>query len=126
MTAEVNAPATTTPGRVLVTGGASGLGAAVVDAVLKAGGTPVVLDRDISNVSAVKAFEVDVADRAAVEAAVKEAARLQASAIGPEVGTPEARAALNKRVGPGDHWCDAATGLTGLAGLVMLLWIWFG
>ncbi len=39
------------PGRVLVTGGASGLGAAVVDAVLKAGGTPVVLDRDISSVS---------------------------------------------------------------------------
>ncbi|MBA4101876.1 MAG: short-chain dehydrogenase, partial [Arthrobacter sp.] len=74
MTAEVNAPATTTPGRVLVTGGASGLGAAVVDAVLKAGGTPVVLDRDISSVSAVKAFEVDVSDRAAVEAAVKEAA----------------------------------------------------
>ena len=70
MTAEVNVPGTTTPGRVLVTGGASGLGAAVVDAVLKAGGTPVVLDRDISNVSAVKAFEVDVADRAAVEAVV--------------------------------------------------------
>jgi NADP-dependent 3-hydroxy acid dehydrogenase YdfG len=69
MTAELNSP-----GRVLVTGGASGLGAAVVDAVLKAGGTPVVLDRDISNVSAVKAFEVDVADRQAVEAAVKEAA----------------------------------------------------
>jgi len=69
MTAESNSP-----GRVLVTGGASGLGAAVVDAVLKAGGTPVVLDRDISNVSAVKAFEVDVADRQAVEAAVKEAA----------------------------------------------------
>jgi NADP-dependent 3-hydroxy acid dehydrogenase YdfG len=64
----------TSPGRVLVTGGASGLGAAVVDAVLKAGGTPVVLDRDISNVSAVKAFEVDVSDRQAVEAAVKEAA----------------------------------------------------
>ena len=35
-------------GRVLVTGGGSGLGAAVVDAVLEAGGTPVVLDRDIS------------------------------------------------------------------------------
>jgi NADP-dependent 3-hydroxy acid dehydrogenase YdfG len=62
------------PGRVLVTGGASGLGAAVVDAVLKAGGTPVVLDRDISNVSAVKAFEVDVADRLAVEEAVRQAA----------------------------------------------------
>ena len=62
------------PGRVLVTGGASGLGAAVVDAVLKAGGTPVVLDRDISNVSAVKAFEVDVSDRQAVEEAVRQAA----------------------------------------------------
>jgi NADP-dependent 3-hydroxy acid dehydrogenase YdfG len=62
------------PGRVLVTGGASGLGAAVVDAVLKAGGTPVVLDRDISGVSAVKAFEVDVSDRKAVEEAVRQAA----------------------------------------------------
>ncbi|MDE8668643.1 SDR family NAD(P)-dependent oxidoreductase [Pseudarthrobacter sp. H3Y2-7] len=62
------------PGRVLVTGGGSGLGAAVVDAVLKAGGTPVVLDRDISTVSGVKAFEVDVADRAAVEQTVREAA----------------------------------------------------
>ncbi|MBT2537378.1 SDR family oxidoreductase [Arthrobacter sp. ISL-69] len=61
-------------GRVLVTGGASGLGAAVVDAVLKAGGTPVVLDRDIRNVSAAKAFEVDVADRRAVSEAVREAA----------------------------------------------------
>ena len=35
------------PGRVLVTGGASGLGAATVARVLDAGGTPVVLDRDI-------------------------------------------------------------------------------
>ncbi len=59
---------------MLVTGGASGLGAAVVDAVLKAGGTPVVLDRDIRNVSAAKAIEVDVADRQAVTAAVQEAA----------------------------------------------------
>jgi 2-dehydro-3-deoxy-L-rhamnonate dehydrogenase (NAD+) len=32
-------------GTVLVTGGASGLGAAVADAILEAGGTPVVLDR---------------------------------------------------------------------------------
>jgi NADP-dependent 3-hydroxy acid dehydrogenase YdfG len=69
MTAE-----STRPGRVLVAGGASGLGAAVVDAVLKAGGTPVVLDRDISSVSAVKAFEVDVSDRKAVEEAVRQAA----------------------------------------------------
>ena len=54
MTADSNPTAANSPGRVLVTGGASGLGAAVVDAVLKAGGTPVVLDRDISTVSAVK------------------------------------------------------------------------
>ncbi|MDQ0770837.1 NADP-dependent 3-hydroxy acid dehydrogenase YdfG [Pseudarthrobacter defluvii] len=74
MTAEPTATASTTPGRVLVTGGASGLGAAVVEAVLRSGGTPVVLDRDISSVSGVKAFEVDVADRAAVEQAVREAA----------------------------------------------------
>jgi NAD(P)-dependent dehydrogenase (short-subunit alcohol dehydrogenase family) len=61
-------------GRVLITGGASGLGAAVVDAVLKAGGTPVVLDRDISKVSAAKAYAVDVADRHAVSEAVRQAA----------------------------------------------------
>ncbi|KQQ99832.1 short-chain dehydrogenase [Arthrobacter sp. Leaf141] len=73
MTAE-NLTARRSPGRVLVTGGASGLGAAVVSAVLQAGGTPVVLDRDISKVAGVKAVEVDVADRPAVEAAVREAA----------------------------------------------------
>lgn len=61
-------------GRVLVSGGGSGLGAAVVDAVLGAGGTPFVLDRDIRNLSAAKAIEVDVADRAAVTAAVGQAA----------------------------------------------------
>ena len=62
------------PGRVLVTGGNSGLGAAVVQAVTAAGGTAVVLDRDISAVSGAKAFQADVADRASVEAAVKQAA----------------------------------------------------
>jgi NADP-dependent 3-hydroxy acid dehydrogenase YdfG len=61
-------------GRVLVTGGASGLGAAVVDAVLQAGGTPIVLDRDIRTVSAAKAIEVDVANRTAVSEAVNQAA----------------------------------------------------
>lgn len=64
----------TNPGRVLVTGGASGLGAAVVQAVLMAGGTPFVLDLDVSKVSGVKSVEVDVADRAAVEHAVTVAA----------------------------------------------------
>ncbi|MFD1860908.1 SDR family oxidoreductase [Aeromicrobium camelliae] len=62
------------PGRVLVTGGGSGLGAAVVEAVLEAGGTPVVLDRDTSRVTSAKAFQVDVADTAAVTEAVQQAA----------------------------------------------------
>jgi NAD(P)-dependent dehydrogenase (short-subunit alcohol dehydrogenase family) len=65
--------AASNPGRVLVTGGGSGLGAAVVEAVRTAGGTPVVLDRDVSRVAGAKALEVDVTDRAAVEAAVREA-----------------------------------------------------
>jgi 2-dehydro-3-deoxy-L-rhamnonate dehydrogenase (NAD+) len=67
-------PALPSAGRVLVTGGGSGLGAAVVDAVLGAGGTPFVLDRDVRNVSAAKAIEVDVADRVALTAAVSQAA----------------------------------------------------
>lgn len=70
------ANSTFNPGRVLVTGGASGLGAAIVARVLDAGGTPVVLDLDISKVSGVKALEVDVADREAVDAAVREAAEM--------------------------------------------------
>ena len=62
------------PGRVVVSGGGSGLGAAVVDAVLDAGGTPFVLDLNVGNVSGAKAIEVDVADRAAVTVAVAQAA----------------------------------------------------
>ena len=69
-------PSLNSAGRVVVTGGGSGLGAAVVQAVLDAGGTPFVLDRDVRNVSAAKAIEVDVADRAAVTAAVIQAAEV--------------------------------------------------
>ena len=61
-------------GRVLVTGGANGLGAAVVQAVREAGGTPVVLDLDVSEVGETLAYKVDVTDSAAVSAAVVEAA----------------------------------------------------
>lgn len=63
------------PGRVLVTGGCSGLGAAVVNAVHAAGGTPVVLDRDIRPLDQeTKVFQVDLADTAAAAQAVQEAA----------------------------------------------------
>ncbi|WBQ08311.1 SDR family oxidoreductase [Kribbella sp. CA-293567] len=55
--------------RVAVTGGASGLGAAVVRAVRKAGGTPVVLDRQ-KPADDVAWVEVDLSDPAAAEPAL--------------------------------------------------------
>jgi NAD(P)-dependent dehydrogenase (short-subunit alcohol dehydrogenase family) len=61
-------------GRVLITGGGSGLGAAVADAVVSAGGTPIVLDRDISGVDVHTARQVDVADARETERAVREIA----------------------------------------------------
>jgi len=60
-------------GTVLVSGGASGLGAAVVAAVRDAGGTPLVLDRQ--PVSGVDAEQVDLADRRATEEAVRRIAQ---------------------------------------------------
>ncbi|NQX34129.1 SDR family oxidoreductase [Herbiconiux sp. VKM Ac-2851] len=59
-------------GRVLITGGASGLGAAVADAVAAAGGTPVVLDLDVSRVEGHEAVQADVSDTRAVEQTVRE------------------------------------------------------
>ncbi|MCW4385598.1 SDR family oxidoreductase [Salinibacterium sp. SYSU T00001] len=70
----MSAPTTRPIGRVLITGGASGLGAAVVDAVRDAGGTPIVLDRSIEHVSGVEAHEVDVSDTRTVERLVGEIA----------------------------------------------------
>jgi NAD(P)-dependent dehydrogenase (short-subunit alcohol dehydrogenase family) len=57
------------PGTVLVTGGASGLGAAVAQAVAAAGGTPSVLDL-AEPAFAVDHEQVDLADGRAAEAAV--------------------------------------------------------
>ena len=57
------------PGTVLVTGGASGLGAAVAQAVAAAGGTPSVLDLAEPGF-AVDHELVDLADGRAAEAAV--------------------------------------------------------
>jgi NADP-dependent 3-hydroxy acid dehydrogenase YdfG len=62
-------------GRVLITGGGSGLGAAVAEIVTLAGGNAIVLDRDISRLSGSDAFEVDVSDTRATESAVTEIAR---------------------------------------------------
>ncbi|MBA3292975.1 MAG: SDR family oxidoreductase [Geodermatophilaceae bacterium] len=60
-------------GTVLVTGGASGLGAAVVAAVTEAGGRPVVLDRVAPDSGAEHAL-VDLIDRRAAEQAVRDLA----------------------------------------------------
>ena len=56
---------------VLVTGGSSGLGAAVVEAVSKAGGTPYVIDRQ-PPAEGVDWVECDLADTRAAEAATRE------------------------------------------------------
>jgi len=61
---------TRNPGRVLITGGGAGLGAAVAAAVREAGGQPFVLDRDVSAVTDAEAYQVDVSDRASVTEAV--------------------------------------------------------
>ncbi|MGW4502954.1 short-chain dehydrogenase, partial [Micromonospora sp. NPDC004336] len=65
-----------TPGAgqtVLVTGGASGLGAAVVAAVARAGGRPLVLDRQ-PPADGVPWIECDLADTRAAEAATRQLA----------------------------------------------------
>jgi NAD(P)-dependent dehydrogenase (short-subunit alcohol dehydrogenase family) len=59
-------------GPVLVTGGSSGLGAAVVAAIAKRGGTPVVLDRQAPPDGG-EYVQVDLADPAAAVAAVERA-----------------------------------------------------
>jgi NAD(P)-dependent dehydrogenase (short-subunit alcohol dehydrogenase family) len=56
---------------VLVTGGSSGLGAAVVDAVVKAGGRPYVIDRQ-PPAEGIPWVECDLADTRAAEAATRE------------------------------------------------------
>lgn len=62
-------PDTTSVGRVLVTGGASGLGAAVADAVAEAGGQPIVLDL-VEPRSSHTYYSADLADSAVTEAMV--------------------------------------------------------
>lgn len=60
-------------GTVLITGGASGLGAATVDAVREAGGRPLVIDR-VHPPSDVEHVVADLADSGAAEAATAELA----------------------------------------------------
>ena len=57
-------------GTVVVTGGASGLGAAIARAIAQNGGTPAVLDR-VEPPYDVERVVVDLAERAAAEDAVR-------------------------------------------------------
>jgi NAD(P)-dependent dehydrogenase (short-subunit alcohol dehydrogenase family) len=78
----VTAPGARALGTVVVTGGASGLGAAIADAVASHGGTPVTFD--IAPPRASRGYDhplVDVADRAAVERAVGAAAEKNGGAL---------------------------------------------
>lgn len=59
------------PGNILITGGASGLGAAVTAAVLEHGGRPLVIDRDQPETT-VDFVRADLADTAAADNAVRE------------------------------------------------------
>ena len=63
----------TSLGTVLITGGSSGLGAATVEAVAKAGGRPVVLDRMPPADDGSDFERADLADRRATEDAVRSA-----------------------------------------------------
>jgi NAD(P)-dependent dehydrogenase (short-subunit alcohol dehydrogenase family) len=75
-------PTPTTVGTVFVTGGSSGLGAAVVAAVLKAGGTPAVIDLSPPEDHSVAHVTADLSDSAAAAAAVER--------LVTEVGPPDA------------------------------------
>jgi NAD(P)-dependent dehydrogenase (short-subunit alcohol dehydrogenase family) len=81
---------------VLVTGGASGLGLAVVHSVLSAGGRPMVLDLKPPPVD-VPYAAVDLAEPRAAEAAVRQLAR-RSPHHGP--GRPPQSVRLDKRATP--------------------------
>jgi len=75
-------PTPSTLGTVFVTGGSSGLGAAVVAAVLKAGGTPAVIDLSPPEDHSLAHVTADLSDSAAAAAAVER--------LVTEVGPPDA------------------------------------
>ncbi|HEX5595991.1 MAG TPA: SDR family NAD(P)-dependent oxidoreductase [Micromonosporaceae bacterium] len=94
--------ASDTGATVLVTGGANGLGAAVVEAIAESGGRPCVLDRQ-STAADVPYLECDLADTRAAEAATRQLAEqvggLDGVVTAAGVDVPGRLADL-----PGDTW----------------------
>src|SRR5688500_6584313 len=62
--------ATSQIGRIVSTGGASGLGPAIADAVAAAGGTPIILDRVVPDAAPYGTHEADVSEPRALESLV--------------------------------------------------------
>jgi NAD(P)-dependent dehydrogenase (short-subunit alcohol dehydrogenase family) len=92
-------------GNVLVTGGASGLGAAVVDAVIDAGGHPLVLDmREPRHAVAVDYERVDLADGRAAEDAVEQLVDRAGGALDGVVTAAGIDACGLLEDLPGDRW----------------------
>jgi len=58
------------PGRVVITGGGAGLGAAVADAVAAAGGTPIVLDRVVPDQPRHESHQADVSETRDLESVI--------------------------------------------------------
>ncbi|GGR13129.1 short-chain dehydrogenase [Actinoplanes ianthinogenes] len=67
---------------VIVTGGSSGLGAAVTDRVIKAGGTPFVIDRQQPGRDDVPWIECDLADTRGAEQATRKAIEMAGGRVG--------------------------------------------
>jgi len=68
----IDTPPRPRPGRVLITGGASGLGAAVAESVVADGGEAIVLDRVACRAERVASYLADVSDTRATEAVVRQ------------------------------------------------------
>src|SRR5690349_11736235 len=60
-------PHRTAPGRVLITGGGAGLGAAIARAIAADGGEPVVIDRVVPAGTSFETYEADVSDTRELE-----------------------------------------------------------
>lgn len=112
--------ARTALGTVVITGGASGLGAAIADAVERHGGTPVTFDlAPLRGEAAREHHLVDVTDRAAVERALAGVAAANGGRIDAVVANAGIDACGDFDTVPADAWDRViAVNLIGTASLI--------